>query len=133
MRCGGGDRVDQGLQGLFINVTFLQKAQRRGHTQLTAAVQDGEINEPDEETHQLLVAEGGGSHGRGDSSLAGVLHQRLKTAKQDERVVLTTGGVKVNLLIKQKMFFFSYHGLEETTGSGSRKKKTKTTKEKEGI
>lgn len=86
MRCGGGDGIDQGLQGLFINVTFLQKVQTRGHAGLAAAIEGKAIKEPGEGTHQLLVAEGGGRHGRGDSSLAGVLHQRLKTTKSVKSV-----------------------------------------------
>lgn len=54
---------------------------------LTAAIQDSGINETGEETHQLLVAEGGGGHGGGDSSLAGVLHQRLETANESTPLV----------------------------------------------
>lgn len=58
----------------FYKRDFSAEHTERRHVSLIAAIKSCKVNKEGKETHQLFIAEGGGSHGRGDSSLTGVLH-----------------------------------------------------------
>lgn len=59
---------------------------------LDSLKQNCEKEQRQEKTHQLFIAQGGGSHGRGDSSLTRVLYERLKT-EQTEKVLICMFGL----------------------------------------
>lgn len=81
VRGGGGDRVDQGLQGLFIHVALLQREENKCELNVKRDYQKEEkavILLRRSRTHQFFISKSGRSHSWSDSSFTGILHQRLK-------------------------------------------------------